>query len=43
MVTLREDGVEAPVVSADPLPLGDDVAVRLTTADVERRKVEFTL
>ena len=43
VVTLQEDGVEAPVVSADPLPLGDAVSVRLTTADVERRKVEFTL
>ena len=29
--------------STDPLPLGDAVSVRLTTADVERRKVEFTL
>jgi hypothetical protein len=31
------------VVSATELPLGTDVRVRLTTADVTRRKVEFTL
>ena len=43
VVTLRDDGVEARVVSTRPLPLGHDVSVRLTTADVARRKVEFTL
>ena len=42
-VTLREPAVEAPVVSATPLPLGTEATVRLTTADVAERKVEFTL
>jgi len=31
------------VVAASPLPLGTDVRVRLTTADLSTRKVEFTL
>jgi exoribonuclease R len=43
VVTLRDDGVEAPVVSSSALPLGREVSVRLTTADVVKRKVEFTL
>ncbi len=43
VVTLRDDGVEAPVVSSSALPLGQEVSVRLTTADVVKRKVEFTL
>jgi exoribonuclease R len=42
-VTVAEPAVEAPVVSASDVPLGTDVRVRLTTADVEHRKVEFTL
>ena len=42
-VTVEEPAVEAPVTSASDVPLGTDVRVRLTTADVERRKVEFTL
>ena len=42
-VTVAEPAVEAPVVSASEVPLGTDVRVRLTTADVARRKVEFTL
>ena len=42
-VTVREPAVEAPVVSASPLPLGTEAQVRLTTADVTARKVEFTL
>lgn len=42
-VTVREPAVEAPVVSATPLPLGTEAQVRLTTADVTQRKVEFTL
>ncbi len=40
-VTLAEDGVEATVVSSGALPLGHEVAVTLTTASVEDRKVEF--
>jgi exoribonuclease R len=42
-VTVQQPAVEAPVTSASDVPLGTDVRVRLTTADVERRKVEFTL
>ena len=42
-VTVEDPAVEAPVTSASDVPLGTDVRVRLTTADVERRKVEFTL
>jgi len=42
-VTVADPAVEAPVVSASDIPLGTDVRVRLTTADVEHRKVEFTL
>jgi hypothetical protein len=41
-VTVREPAVEAPVVSAAPLPLGPEAQVRLTTADVAARRVEFT-
>jgi hypothetical protein len=42
-VTVTDPAVEAPVVSATELPLGTDVRVRLTTADVAQRRVEFTL
>jgi VacB/RNase II family 3'-5' exoribonuclease len=42
-VTLREPAVEARVVSAEPLPLGTEAQVRLTTADLAERRVEFTL
>lgn len=42
-VTVADPAVEAPVVSASEIPLGTDVRVRLTTADVSQRKVEFTL
>ncbi len=43
VIVLRDPDVEARVVAADPLPLGTDVEVRLTIADVETRKVELTL
>ena len=43
VVVLGEVGVEAPVVGAGPLPLGTDVRVRLETADVAARMVEFRL
>jgi exoribonuclease R len=43
VVTVADPAVEAPVTSATDIPLGVDVRVRLTTADVEHRKVEFTL
>jgi exoribonuclease R len=42
-VAVAEPAVEARVVSASDIPLGTEVRVRLTTADVEQRKVEFTL
>ncbi len=43
VVLLAEVGVEAPVVGEHALPLGDDVRVRLETADLAARKVEFRL
>ena len=43
VVTVADPAVEAPVVSAGDVPLGTDVRVRLSTADVAERKVEFTL
>ncbi len=43
VVTVTEPAVEAPVVSEHEVPLGTDVRVRLTTADVTKRRVEFTL
>ena len=43
IVTVADPAVEAPVVSASDIPLGTDVRARLTVADVEHRKVEFTL
>jgi len=42
-VTLAEPAVESGVASAHPLPLGTEVQVTLTTADIEKRRVEFTL
>ena len=42
-VTIQEPAVEGRVVGASALPLGTDVRVRLTTADLATRKVEFTL
>jgi exoribonuclease R len=42
-VTIQDPAIEAVVVGAAPLPLGQDVTVRLSTADVATRKVEFTL
>jgi exoribonuclease R len=43
VVVVQEPAVEARVVSSAPLPLGTDVTVRLTVADVEARRVEFEL
>ena len=43
IVTVADPAVEAPVVSATDIPLGTEVRVRLTTADLTQRKVEFTL
>ena len=42
-ITVRDPAVEAPLVSPSPLPFGTEAQVRLTTADVATRKVEFTL
>ena len=42
-VNIQDPAIEAVVVGAAPLPVGQDVAVKLTTADVATRKVEFTL
>lgn len=42
-VTVQEPAIDARVVSREELPLGTDVRVRLSTADVATRAVEFTL
>lgn len=42
-VTVREPAIEGPVTGTGPLPLGTDVTVTLTEADVARRRVSFTL
>ena len=42
-VTVPDPAIEASVVGSRELPLGEDVTVELTTADVPERRVEFTL
>ncbi len=42
-VMLREPAVEARVSSTSPLPVGEDVRVRLAEADPDQRLVSFTL
>ncbi len=42
-VVVHEPAIEAPVVGSGRLPLGGDVRVRLTEADVTTRTVRFTL
>jgi exoribonuclease R len=42
-VVLRDPAIEARVVGASPLPLGEAVTVRLAEADVARRSVRFEL
>ena len=42
-MVLHNPAVEARVVAPAPLPLGTEVSVRLTVADVEARRVEFEL
>jgi exoribonuclease R len=42
-VTIAEPAVEADVESTQPIPLGQTVTVKLTTADPGQRKVAFTL
>jgi len=41
-ISIAEPAIEARVVSADELPLGTEVSVELTTADVRQRRVEFS-
>lgn len=43
VVVIGAIGVEAPLTSASELPLGEDVRVRLATADPATRSVSFTL
>ena len=43
VVTLREDGVEGTVTAGSDLQLGSEVAVRLVSASVHDRRVEFAL
>jgi VacB/RNase II family 3'-5' exoribonuclease len=42
-ITVEEPAIEARVTGATALPLGEEVEVRLETADVVARKVSFTL
>jgi exoribonuclease R len=42
-VMVREPAVEAPVESVAPLPVGEDVTVRLVEADPTARRVRFSL
>ncbi len=42
-VVVRAVGVEAPLTGGRPLPLGQDVRVRLAEADVDERTVRFEL
>lgn len=43
VVLLAEVGVEAPVTSSAPLPLGEEVRATLASADLAARKVAFTV
>lgn len=43
VVMLADVGVEAPVTSPQPLPLGEEVEATLATADLAVRKVAFTV
>jgi VacB/RNase II family 3'-5' exoribonuclease len=42
-VNIQDPAIEAVVVGSAPLPVGQEVTVKLDTADVATRKVEFTL
>jgi hypothetical protein len=42
-VVVQEPAIESRVTSADELPLGTDVEVRLAEADVAKRSVRFEL
>jgi exoribonuclease R len=43
LVTIADPAIEARVVAERDLPLGTHVQVRLATADVEQRRVQFAL
>lgn len=43
VVVVHDPDVEARLAGSGPLPLGTDVRVRLSTADLDARTVEFTL
>jgi len=43
VLMVSEVGVEGPITSASPLPLGQDVKATLTVADVDQRRVQFEL
>jgi exoribonuclease R len=43
VVTIRDPAIEANITASATLPLGDEVSVRLRTADIAARKVAFTL
>jgi exoribonuclease R len=43
VVTIQEPAIEASVVDSRPLPIGEDVTVRLSKADPTSRRVEFTI
>ncbi|KRB73307.1 ribonuclease II [Nocardioides sp. Root190] len=43
VLLIEEVGVEAPVTSAGPLPLGGEVTATLASADLQARKVSFTV
>jgi exoribonuclease R len=42
-ITVQDPAIEAPITSRDPVPLGDEVAATLATADLGSRSVVFTL
>ena len=42
-LSVEEPAIEARVTGATALPLGEEVEVRLETADVVARKVSFTI
>ena len=43
VITIQDPAIEAPITSAAPMPLGNEVTATLTNADLGSRTVEFTL
>ena len=43
VITVQDPAIEAPITSPAPMPLGNEVAATLTTADLGSRSVVFTL